>query len=99
GGRQLSIEPRRDFVHPARGVFSQSLAAEVHTLAAAVTEIAGERVAVRAFQSNSGFPKCLLRGADVGRTGVVGCMITYLRHKPRKHPSHFAACLADELFQ
>ena len=50
----LSFEPRRDLVHPPRGVFAQAGSAEVDSLAAVFTEDSFERVAVGAFEGTGG---------------------------------------------
>src|SRR4030095_2117468 len=41
GARQVLVEPRRDFVHPAGSVFPQSFAAEMHASAIVIAEVAG----------------------------------------------------------
>lgn len=57
---ELRVHPRRDLIHPRRGMFAQAGAAEVDALAA---PFAFERVAVGAGEGEAGLPERRLRGA------------------------------------
>ena len=70
---------------------AQARAAEVHALAAAFTQLAFERVAIRAGEREAGFPERGLGGADIFGGFVAGHMITDLRDEPWRLP---AGCLA-----
>ena len=54
---KLPLQPGRDFLGPAGGVFALALAAKMDALAAPLAEFAFERVGVRSFQSNAGVPE------------------------------------------
>ena len=72
-------------------MFAQTLATEMHSLAAIVPVIADQGVGIWTFQGKASLPQGLLRGAEVRRTRVVGSVITRLRHKPMGFPADFAA--------
>ena len=53
----LARDPGSDLFHPARGMFTQARSAEVDTFAAAVAELALDRIAVRTFERDAILPQ------------------------------------------
>src|ERR1051325_7212758 len=95
----LLLQPRRDLLHPAGGVFAQPGTAEVDALAVVLAEVALESIAVRAFEGDAPLPQRRWRCADVGRRSLARNMVTTLRHEPRGFPADLSARGADELLQ